>query len=202
MPRHGNRPFRGLDALVLVIATAAGAAGAVDSRSRHMATAEFMGHEAAPLWDRPSHLAPAVFTTWAVALVPLTAAVALLRLAPPRPSFQRLWRQPGFLACIAVLFAIGWRLFILVKRWAAEVAPPLMSVVSESWPYQLLEFAYDRLFALEANAGGIVAIAWIVAWLAGRWRPEPSWIDRAGCLLGAAWIAMTLMAAMSALTLA
>ncbi len=31
--------------------------------------------------------------------------------------------------------------------------------------------------------------AWVCLWLSGRWAAEPSWIDRAGRVLGLFWIA-------------
>jgi hypothetical protein len=38
-------------------------------------------------------------------------------------------------------------------------------------------------------AGFVVAGSWIALFLAGRWRPERSWIDRLGRLIGWFWIA-------------
>jgi hypothetical protein len=38
-------------------------------------------------------------------------------------------------------------------------------------------------------AGFVVAGAWIALALAGRWRPERSWIDRLGRAIGVFWIA-------------
>jgi hypothetical protein len=36
--------------------------------------------------------------------------------------------------------------------------------------------------------GEVVAIAWLILWLSGSWRPEATWIDRAGQALGIYWI--------------
>jgi hypothetical protein len=36
--------------------------------------------------------------------------------------------------------------------------------------------------------GGAIASVWIVMWLSGTWRADPSWIDRAGRALGIYWI--------------
>jgi len=33
-----------------------------------------------------------------------------------------------------------------------------------------------------------VAGAWLILMLAGWWRPEPSWIDRLGRVLGLFWV--------------
>ena len=39
--------------------------------------------------------------------------------------------------------------------------------------------------------GYAVAAAWLALAVAGRWRPERSWIDRLGRVLGVAWIVIT-----------
>jgi hypothetical protein len=33
-----------------------------------------------------------------------------------------------------------------------------------------------------------VVVAWVILLLSGRWRSEPSWIDRLGRALGVFWI--------------
>jgi hypothetical protein len=38
------------------------------------------------------------------------------------------------------------------------------------------------------ETGLAVAAAWMALLLTGRWRAEPSWIDRAGRILGVLWI--------------
>jgi hypothetical protein len=35
-----------------------------------------------------------------------------------------------------------------------------------------------------------IAAAWLILALSGRWRPERTWVDRLGCLIGLAWIAL------------
>ena len=43
--------------------------------------------------------------------------------------------------------------------------------------------------AFSAPCGFTVAAIWLLLGLSGRWRPEKSWIDRLGRLLGVVWIA-------------
>jgi hypothetical protein len=35
-----------------------------------------------------------------------------------------------------------------------------------------------------------VVVAWITLVLVGRWRPEPTWLDRLGRAVGIVWILM------------
>jgi hypothetical protein len=50
------------------------------------------------------------------------------------------------------------------------------------------EYLMMKCIMLVPQVGSAVAVVWIVSWLSGIWRPEPSWIDRAGRILGAFWI--------------
>jgi hypothetical protein len=43
--------------------------------------------------------------------------------------------------------------------------------------------------AFSAPCGFTVAAIWLLLALSGRWRPERSWIDRLGRLLGLVWMA-------------
>ncbi|MHB1557681.1 MAG: hypothetical protein ACYC61_09395 [Isosphaeraceae bacterium] len=43
-----------------------------------------------------------------------------------------------------------------------------------------------------------MAAFWLVPAVAGRWRPEKSWIDRLGRALGITWIVISILAAMPA----
>jgi hypothetical protein len=44
--------------------------------------------------------------------------------------------------------------------------------------------------------GYAVAGVWMVLAISGRWRPEKSWIDRGGRVLGLTWISITIMTAL------
>jgi hypothetical protein len=45
---------------------------------------------------------------------------------------------------------------------------------------------------VETDVGAAVLLVWLVTWASGRCRPEPSWLDRAGRILGAAWVCIAL----------
>jgi hypothetical protein len=94
----------------------------------------------------------------------LTLVVLVVRLRRPRPELRELLRQPGFIACLAVV------VFSLV-------AADLWFLWSIDLPVWLL-------------AGAATVLAWVVLALP-PWRAERSWIDRLGRVVGAFWILMT-----------
>ena len=51
----------------------------------------------------------------------------------------------------------------------------------------------DAVDFVSTVAGWMVAAAWFTLVVAGASRPEPSWIDRAGRILGACWIAVVIV---------
>ncbi|MFO0954348.1 MAG: hypothetical protein U0835_24955 [Isosphaeraceae bacterium] len=119
-----------------------------------------------------------VLMTW-------TVAVVLLRLMPPRPPMRRLFLQPGAAACGAV--AIGFAVecvsylalsFARMRRFpwvlfqaGGGVGPELISNTLAGASYHLL-----------------VTAAWVMLFLGRRCHPEPSWIDRAGRVIGVFWV--------------
>lgn len=87
-------------------------------------------------------------------------AYLFVRLRPSSLPLRERFLQPGVVACAAMLAGHG----LLEYR---VVMPP-------GWP---------RL-AAELTADAAIPLAWaLLAW-AGRWRPEPGWIERLGRLLG------------------
>ena len=44
---------------------------------------------------------------------------------------------------------------------------------------------------LRVDAGGAVALVWLVVDAGGRRLPEPTWVDRAGRVLGVTWLILT-----------
>jgi hypothetical protein len=115
-------------------------------------------------------------------LAPLAVSLSLglwiLRLLKPRPAWRRLFRQPGAVACTAVVAESS--LFVL-KVWFAQAY--IQSRSLPLWP--LNDLWINRL----PWTGEVVAVAWLVLWLCGSWEPEPSWIDRFGRVLGVYWVA-------------
>lgn len=120
-------------------------------------------------------------------LLAWTVAILGLRLRQPRVRRRLLTRQPGLVAClIAVIMTafggaiLGVFLFLGSIHFDIGTArPPQVRAVSD-----LAEVL--ALTSPMIQSG--VLCAWITLALSGCWRPERSWIDRAGRLLGVLWI--------------
>jgi hypothetical protein len=106
-------------------------------------------------------------------------ALLLIRLRRPRSSLRRLSRQPGAVACAAGTAAIFTGGLIAL---AGTIGGGWYLIPSEprAWPI------------VEARVPMAVVTAWIILWLSGRWRSEPSWMDRSGRALGGFWISLWL----------
>jgi hypothetical protein len=92
-----------------------------------------------------------------------TTALVGLRLRAPRPPRERLWRQPGWWACVAT---VAGMLAALAEEAVIEFPCPTGVV-----PLTVL-------------------LTWLGLALSRRWLAESSWIDRAGRALGLAWVVM------------
>jgi len=109
--------------------------------------------------------------------VSLSLALWILRFREPRPDLHRVFRQPGMVACSATV--IETSVFVLKVLFSEYY------VVRKGWMMPQLNQLW--IIRLPWN-GEVVAVAWILLWLSGRWRSEPSWIDRAGRVLGVYWV--------------
>jgi hypothetical protein len=114
-------------------------------------------------------------TTPCVAMLSIAAVV--LRLRRPRPGLVEMVQQPGFLACVVAIFGM----IMCVAMSALAVTPTT-------------RFRMDSLFFILSVWNGMtVGFAWFGWWINSRWKAEPSWIDRLGRALGAAWIALPVL---------
>jgi hypothetical protein len=111
-----------------------------------------------------------------------TAAFLVIRLRAPRPRRRRLLMQPGFVAAVVALsiLTIEWSM-LLGSAW-------LDGRFNFSSPLRINAFVANGVVLLAHHAGWAVLASWLTLVLVGRWRPEPSWIDRWGRVLGCTWI--------------
>ena len=121
----------------------------------------------------------------------LTATLAFipLRLRFPRPQGERLWRQPGWLACAAVVLALAISLTQLVLY---EVAFILIRLGPSQ--LNLASLFRSLLLGLPTKAVFSVAAAWATLGLVGGWESEKGWVDRLGRLLGLYWLSYPILA--------
>jgi hypothetical protein len=130
------------------------------------------------------------FETWwplcLFGLVPRYIALGMvcllaMRLRRPRPNLRSLSRQPGAVACAAA---------------AAAMAAGGIVVLSLLRPVDDWYFLQDHPEAehpwqiVVSRVSMAVPAAWFILAWSGRWRSEPSWIDRMGRVLGAYWIGL------------
>ncbi len=112
-------------------------------------------------------------------LAGLVPAVLILGLYRAQPSRREAARGPGLVTCFVAVAAS-----ILPILWFAG------SVLVESrHPYPSYSVPFNNLFGRWMIAAGPMILgAWIALAFLGRWRPNPTWTDRAGCVLGACFV--------------
>jgi hypothetical protein len=136
-------------------------------------------HENADRFPAYAHVS--VVWYWAIEIGPFLFAGAtvllVLRFRRPRPLATEVFRQPGTVACLTLVActSVSAGLGIVRRVVVAWVSLRPRDPVE----YYLLNIVYN---------GHAVALAWLVLALARVWRPEPSWIDRAGRAFGALMI--------------
>lgn len=182
MTGRTSRRFHLLDAMALVLATAVGLSRirsliefairdcAVAAKSAHFSLMRDLGD-----WFVPA--AP-ILAMWTLVLVPLG-------LRSPRPCLRRLARQPGWIACCAASLAL-----VITGAWGFAQIYREEFYEGEDLD---VDYAFTTIFILLklclAPMGCAVAGAWLTLLLTGKWRPEPTWNDRIGRVLGGLWIA-------------
>jgi hypothetical protein len=190
-----------IDVMILIAATAIGLAGLRASVGDFAELSQQL-HESLSAFSNP----PNGWSSWswgicsfyglaATVLVPFcwswTLALLAIHLRRPRPRRRRLASRPGAMAC----FAAGLTLV------PALIGPLCLCLVSGSFSwadFQSTEWQKGLgvfYIFLPAMTGFTVAGAWTCLILGRRWRAEPSWIDRAGRVLGVYWIGAILLPA-------
>ena len=178
-PNQGrpDRKFGLLDAMILVAATAAGATSIRPFLLYGLGMPdlfiEFFPALGSFVYTAYSDSVVKFLSPW---LASWTLACLAIRLRAPRPRFRRLMRQPGTVACVAATFAMATAAALCAAVLATVGVPPL-----EDFYHKILPYLCD-------SAAIAVVGAWSVANLAGRWKPEPGWIDRMGRVIGVLWI--------------
>lgn len=194
-----RRPFRLLDAMTLVAATAVGL-GLARGVYRELWSQTNMnvgdGSAGAVL------LATARWTALGVPLIAVwTIALLVLDLQRPQPRLRALFHRSGTAACGAATLAI---VIEVVNLTALLVVLSVRQSMSKYPPFGLDEVLVAALIhGVGINLGmpGLaVAVAWVTSALGGHWQPAQDWLDRAGRWLGVVWIAVMVLAPWMLLT--
>ena len=140
-------------------------------------------------WHWANNYLPHLFMLMMPFAFSMTLGFLALRLRRPRPRWRRLVRQPGLAACLALVLgcATAWPLTFLnqVVTWMRGYADRVDPLI-----------CFEAFCKISSTLGGFaVVIAWGTMLLVGRWRAEPSWIDRLGRIVGLGWIVMALAGA-------
>jgi hypothetical protein len=178
MPSHVPRKFTVLDAMVLIAAT-----GIALAPIRYLSL-HGRGLPLAAPYDWTIRSLYLFGSNLSALLLPfvLTGSMALgmLRLRKPRPPLRRIFRQPGMATCTAVLVSTLFFLAACLGLLLVGGDPVPIGYIFEHAEIYLKPVWY----AATGRFGEVIAAVWIVLWLSRAWCSEPSWIDRAGRILG------------------
>jgi len=169
------RRFTLADAMILIAATAAGlACSRVLLLTYGLGSSGTPGVLASYLKNLLHSIEPCLMF-WGI-------GVLICRMRRPRPPLRRLASQPGAVACLAAVLFLAIKLVrvLLVPVFQPYLAGPVPS------PTQWDLVSYISVLS---SVDSIPAVVWLLMVIFRRWRAEPSWIDRAGRVLGACWIA-------------
>jgi hypothetical protein len=189
-----TRPFGLVDAMILVVAVAAGLlVNRVDLLTLYFASR----------WSNSDAYYRIEYALWLVLphVVSMTVALVAMRIRQPRPPFRRLARQPGAVACMVASATL-----LLIACWIISAAAT-NRVIEFSQSVTRLPgrgghgtggalgrpFSGRTLTVYADRVGFAVAGAWLSLLLAGSWRPEPTWIDRFGRAIAWLWFISTVV---------
>lgn len=172
MPRC--RRFNLGDAMILVAAVALMLALRPKEPDPARAFREIRTHSQQPYLELPVVTARFLVAPWLC----LTAGYFACRLTRPRPPWERIREQPGFVAAAVALALAAWNVgCLMLSHWrrASDRSPA------------------DGVWQLIPAIPPAIIGGWMALRLLGRWAPEPGWIDRLGRVLGWGWIALYLV---------
>jgi hypothetical protein len=167
--RRGEARFTIKDAMAMVAAVAVGIALA---RSYHEELISVAGPQ-----GRSFHYQAGAYMATLV-VVPFAAALAWCRLRRPFRPIRRLAREPGTVALLAIAVCIVAAVLEEALIWALLVLAGTR-IIGLVWRPLV-----DAAASLAGMIGPAVCASWSLQCLAGHWRPQPGWIDRAGRALG------------------
>ena len=175
--------FRLRDALILIAATAAGFG---------MARAVWVEHER---WRAYPSTTP-WFNFWRfdTAMTAISAFVACLGLGvlvasviSDRRSFRRKLAAPGIIPPLVQFLSSAYSAACWAPTWVWMATGHPTNAMG--W----IDIQQVVRGLISGGPGTCVAIAWIIQAANGRFRPEPTWLDRSGRAIGVYWIGYSLV---------
>jgi hypothetical protein len=119
------------------------------------------------------------------AMLLASCMVLILRLRGSRPPLRLVARQPGAVACFAIVaFQLSSAIQALILSMRLDEPMFLGRIDVTIW------IIFSQIGTRYAS---VVPISWALLAMTGHWRPEPGWIDRSGRILGWAWTALWLV---------
>jgi hypothetical protein len=201
--------FRIKDAMLAIAATAIGFAWVqAQWDTIQLFAGQYSNQPSYAKWylgDRPFYQMTRVFTkdflyvTTAIACPWMVFLMLRARRGGLRGRFWRA-RRPGAVACLAGTVAL---IFELVRQaiWPVAGVHQILYVTQDPPHARFWGWNFDNILSpamqdplrtmliwMPRHAGIVIGGAWLALILAGAWRPERSWIDRAGRLIGVFWI--------------
>jgi hypothetical protein len=162
-----------IDAMVLVAATATGFA------LGRMVVSEAYGGRVHFINDLVAVYAISVALTWSLAIL----ALNLTRYLATR---RELACRPGFSAVVAIVIErASETIYYAIVEGIGPSGNLSMWLLERFW--HLLSLNVMNVVRSGSSAGVVTAV-WLVTATANCWRPEKSWIDRTGRVLGVFWL--------------
>jgi hypothetical protein len=182
-----KRRLTAVDALILMATVALGSAWLIEAAP----LLELFAINDRFLFRQSLHSVAAFFA-------PPTLALLLLRFRQPRPPMAFCLRQPGTVSCVVAAIMLIVELGNYFLNFSVRFGDffHLLNFCSgyarSSRRLSDLTLSGALGFSVGAAPGLAVAGAYLALWSAGLWRPESSWIDRAGRVVGWFWILVAL----------
>ena len=134
------------------------------------------GIPAGMFWPVAARTVEVTYGAWSTTAACWMIALLVIEHSGPHPRRARLVRRPGYVACCVGVLALGWGGIV---EWAGHGVPGLAAMPT----------SFQQVWVrVSPRVGSMVAGAWLVLALSGRWRADPGAIDRLGRLLGGLWI--------------
>jgi hypothetical protein len=209
MPQSSRESFRIQHAMLGIAATALGLAWVqAEWEPIRLFAGQFAEKPSLSAWylgDRPLYqMTRVAIRTGLYGGTAIACPVMVLLLLLERRGGRRrpIWRarRPGAVGCLAGTIVLVFELVHQAIRSTAAVhVVHFVTKAPEHARYLGWDFdtftelrkwdpLQTTLIGMPRQAGLVVGGAWLALILAGAWRPQPTWIDRAGRIVGVFWI--------------